>query len=959
MGRKVNQRRMTSPHLHWFQSFMRGFGRLILALGLGVLLLAAGLVVFRGAILGFVLKAANPGVENLDFKVSEVGWRRLSLSDVRAGADPASPDIAVRAAEAEFDLGELLSRRRIRSLSISGGVLRASIGEDGRVSIAGLKLERGGTSEKSPPLSAVKIEDVAFELFAPNGGAKGTIGGAFDFDKGGEFRFAAASKALSIRQLTISNAALEGVLALAGNGEAKLGAKWLGDVRGANFSFRGLGAGLDVTANSWRDMLGPQREALTGAAQVNFSFAASPGEENPLLSAFFAFRPERAGAYSGHGALRISFADGSVTARLGDGEPVRIESDRGDALTLSGRSGGAAYSSEGGSQRLDLQVAAEGKELAGEARLTASRALGEPWSFEAAGEAAQYAYGAWSLEDLNFGAVGEAGARIAATGEISTRVREATVGRLAIFDTPVRSKLKIDIDPAAREISFSPNGGECVEFARTTFKLADQDSDARLGEAKLCRSDGPVLVYRWGEDAKAEVKGRLTARTGAYRLGQTRFEGLPPTVDLEADYDPEAQLTDVLGRMSDGRIILNGALVATGAEGGFAARLDPQALSGTARLDRAVITQNAKTRQIAPIVVKGSARLAEEKMSFDYAAATMRGEDIGRGEGVHDVRAGVGRTTYRSGDLVFAPGRLQPAHIISALTGIASDATGAASGEATFIWGRRPSDFQSSGAISVNELSFKGPGLAVTRTSGVKGDLQLESLSPLKSVGEARLAVKSIDLDALDLNDGVIRFSLPGDNTMRVIEAEFPWFGGRIGVYDSTAQLTGGTIETILKAADVDLQRLLAHVDIEGLSGEGAIEGVLPLVITQGKARIIDGYLIAKGPGVLRYKSKGTEAAAAESASSRIAFEALRELKFDTLTAKLNGPLDGDIAFDILVEGASLVTLGRGQEVNSPIKYRIQLEAPLMGLIDQARVTTDIKTQLGRAGKDEADKDEQ
>ncbi|MEQ1931358.1 MAG: YdbH domain-containing protein, partial [Parvularculaceae bacterium] len=558
--------------------------------------------------------------------------------------------------------------------------------------------------------------------------------------------------------------------------------------------------------------------------------------------------------------------------------------------------------------------------------------------------------GAWRLGETGIAATGSAGATaITADAVVTTLVREATVGRLSILDAPVASTFRLEADRKAHVWSFFSDPAECLRMPHGRFRLAGQDSEAELTGARLCRNEAPLLVWRGGDNPHAEVKGRLTASAGSYRIGLTRLDGLPPTVDLEAQYDPRAQLTEVAGTMENGVVIVNGAIAATDARGTFSGRLDRAALSGEAALSRVTLAQNVKAPQLAPITATGTARLAAEKVDFNYSAATERGLPIGGGAGVHDVRRGVGRTTFRSGALVFAPRGLQPADIVSALKGIVSGAAGSASGEASFVWGRRPSDFRSSGAFAIGDLAFLGPGRAVNRTDGVSGKIVLTSLSPLKSDGEQTLTVKGVDMDALKLEQGSIRYALPGDGTVRISAATFPWFGGRIGAYDSTAALTGAAIDTALKAEDVDLGLLLDHLKIEGLSGEGVVEGTLPLKIVEGRARVVDGFFTAKGPGVIRYVGKAGDAAGSANKQARFAFDILRDLHFDELTARIDGPLDGDLNFNIVFKGANEVTVDE-RKVTSPVIYRISLEAPLLALIDQARISSDIKLQIERAG---------
>jgi hypothetical protein len=484
------------------------------------------------------------------------------------------------------------------------------------------------------------------------------------------------------------------------------------------------------------------------------------------------------------------------------------------------------------------------------------------------------------------------------------------------------------------------------------FTLEGQDTEASLAAAKLCSHDGPLVETRYADRVESDVVGALTAASGRYRIGETRFAGLPPLVDFKARYEPAAMLTNVAGALKGGRVVLNGVLVGTDADGKFTARLDPSELSADVALDRVLLAQIAKDPNIAPVVAAGTAKLAAEKVAFQFDASTPKGTLVGKGSGAHDVRTGKGNATFTSQTLQFAPGKLQPAQLMPGLVGVVGATKGSSRGDAKFTWSRGPGTLKSSADLSLDDLTFRGPGVAVSQTNHLSGRIALSSLTPLTTAGEQTIRIGLVDMDALQLADGVVTYALPGDQTLRISSAEFPWFGGTIGAYDATVPLSPGATEVALRAAGADLKQLLEWVKVDGLSGEGLIEGSLPIVIEGGKAKIAGGSLSAVGPGRLRYTGKAADAASANNENAKLAFDVLRDLKFDRLTALVDGPLDGNLQFKILFEGTSDLTLKQGQ-VTSPVIYRITLEAPILNLIQSARLSTDFKLQLEQGANDE------
>jgi hypothetical protein len=539
--------------------------------------------------------------------------------------------------------------------------------------------------------------------------------------------------------------------------------------------------------------------------------------------------------------------------------------------------------------------------------------------------------------------------RLEGEADFSTHVVGARIGRLQIKDMPATGKFAIAIDTAEKSLRASSASDACVTIERAGVRMAEQEMEARVDDVLFCPSFAPMIAVRWGADASAGVDGAMTAKKAHYRLGRTIFDGAPPKIDFALDYEPASRTSRISGEIAGGRILLNDALVLTGATGRFGVEIVGEEMSAKAALSSMKIAQSAELEMVAPVAVTGDATLADDIARFDFKVMTPAGAPLGEGEGSHQVKTGKGEAVFDSGVLTFTRG-LQPDRLIPALKGVISGASGAAEGRALFQWA--PAEMQSSATVSLDDVSFGGPGVAVTRTEGVSGKVVFSSLSPVAAGGEQTISIRRIDLDALKLENGAMRFSLPGDDTLRIVEAEFPWFGGTIGAYDSQMSITGGQAKTTLQIDNVDLSDLLGYIKVDGLSGDGTIEGVLPISFEGGKARVANGILSSKGGGVIRYQGKAADAAAQSNEQSALAFEILRELRFEKLAATIDGPLDGTLNFNILFDGRSDIPVKTGdktQRVDSPVKYRVTISAPLLSLIEQAILSTDVKLQLERA----------
>ncbi|MFZ5617003.1 MAG: intermembrane phospholipid transport protein YdbH family protein [Pseudomonadota bacterium] len=933
---------------------MRIIARFVIGVAVVLILAGAGLYLMRKPIVEAAVERvmARMGLENPDAALADVSLSRLSLERVAAGADCAAPDLALEGVALDYEWRDLIFRARTKSVRIAGGAAIAAMTEEGLIDIAGWSPDPNA-KRAPPPFKTLRVDKLALIARTPKGDAAFDIAGAFDYSDGGQFDIVMRADNAGFEAVSIADAAGRTALDLGRDGSIR--AK--GSASGAISTPMGVAQGVDVdleaALSSWRGIFGEGPGALEGEATVALKSSTVDASATPQLAAIAAGGATPIRTLTLSGTLKATFAGDGVAVTL-TGSPLTIAADRGDLLTI-GATEGPLFEDRRGARRFAFKAALEGPAAKGEASLEGSSHGGGPWRVKAAAALGEQTLAGLSIGSFSGSFEGDfASDRLDGEAEISTLVRKAEIGRLRINDMPAAGRFALAVDADARTLTATPSGEACLDFDRATLQIAEQDTDARAVEVRLCPTAAPLIVVGWGDEAKTRIEGALDAASARYRVGRTEFEGAPPRVEFALDYEPAAQTTRVAGEIKGGRVILNKAFILSEADGTFGGSIVGTAMSARAVLVAMKIAQNAETEMVAPVKVEGDASLAEDVARFDFAVMTPRGALLGKGEGSHAVKTGRGEATFDSGVLTFASG-LQPDRLIPALKGVISNASGTAEGEARFAW--TPGDISSSATVHLGDVSFAGPGVAVTRTEGVAGTIALSNLAPVATDGEQTLSIRKIDMDALKIENGGMRFSMPGDGTLNVIEAEFPWFGGTIGAYNSQMSIASAKAETTLQIDNVDLSELLGFINVEGLSGVGTVEGVLPIVFEGGKARVNKGVLSSKGSGVVRYQGKAGSAAAQSNEQSALAFEILRELRFEKLSAVIDGPLDGTLNFNILFEGRSDIpvqTGGKTQRVDSPVKYRVTVSAPLLSLIEQAALSTNFKLQIERAKKEQA-----
>jgi len=917
-----------------------------------VLALAASLLwVLRAPIVEFAAARAmaGAGLERPSAKFESLRFSHLSLTDVRAGAGEPEADLALSRVRFEFSLVEVLTRGRVKAVALSPGSARIVIDETGAYSLAGWRPDPEARPAP-PPYESLTIDGLKIIAATPEGPAAASVSGAFTMSEGGQFDIAFEAERAGFAPASLTGAKGAARLTLAKDGAIDLSGNIAGDVETASGVAKGVDAEVSASLRSWRGFFGDGPRGLQGRAGARVKSSTLDAGSIPSLAAIPSAGAAPVQALTVKGSLLADFSPDGLVVRLVDG-PATVTADRGDELTISGGKAGVVYETRGKSGRAQIAARLRGPVASGDGTLDATTADGARWRIDAGASLSEQTIAGVKLGGLSAAFKGEAGGD-AVNGRLvyDGLVRSADIGRLRISDMPAAGALDLDVDLKAQTVSASPPQGECLRVDRAGFRLPDQDLDARLALAKFCSDAAPTIAARWGAGARVRLSGALQSADARLRMGKTDFAGLPPRIRFTLDYEAAANTTRASGDFAGGAGVLTGSLKLSEAAGLFEAALAGEALTATATLSTMRIAQAAALELVAPVIVAGEARLQDERATFDFDVKTPRGALLGRGTGKHDVKSGRGEAVFDSGDLVFTAGGLQPDRLIPALKGVISAATGAAGGKAAFSW--TPAGVSSSGSAIAKDVSFQGPGVAVTRTEGVAGELAFTSLSPVATAGEQTISIRKIDLDALDLENGFMRFSLPGDDTLHITEAEFPWFGGTIGAYDSTLALSGASSQTKLQIDNVSLAELLGFFKVDGLSGEGKIEGVLPITFEGGRARIDGGILSAKGGGVISYTGEIAAAAGRANETTQLAFDALRQFRYDALSATVDGPLDGTLRFKVFFEGRSDVsmTTSRGkQTVQSPFIFRVNIDAPLLSLIDQAAVSLDVRRQIESA----------
>ncbi|WP_372737743.1 YdbH domain-containing protein [Neptunomonas sp.] len=150
------------------------------------------------------------------------------------------------------------------------------------------------------------------------------------------------------------------------------------------------------------------------------------------------------------------------------------------------------------------------------------------------------------------------------------------------------------------------------------------------------------------------------------------------------------------------------------------------------------------------------------------------------------------------------------------------------------------------------------------------------------------------------------------------------------------------TINTDLFLRGLSLDALLKLEQQPGLSGEGVLDGDLPLRFTSSGIYITDGKLQARGPGIIRYRPDASIQALRQSyLGLGIALDALSDFHYRELSVGANYTPDGVLLLKTHLAGNN-PAWNNGQAVN----FSLNIEENLLNLLKTLQFTDELTNTI-------------
>jgi hypothetical protein len=158
-------------------------------------------------------------------------------------------------------------------------------------------------------------------------------------------------------------------------------------------------------------------------------------------------------------------------------------------------------------------------------------------------------------------------------------------------------------------------------------------------------------------------------------------------------------------------------------------------------------------------------------------------------------------------------------------------------------------------------------------------------------------------------------------------------FDGHLNL--ASLRFAKGQIEdTTVELSNINLGRLLAFADIDGLEGTGKLEISLPVGSDQTGVYINNGTFRSNGPGHLAYTKEGV-------AGSNIGLQALENFQYQDLSGTLDYQSDGTYHIGIRLEGKNPDLYG-----GHPIVFNLNISGSLPELFEALFITGSFEESI-------------
>ncbi len=447
--------------------------------------------------------------------------------------------------------------------------------------------------------------------------------------------------------------------------------------------------------------------------------------------------------------------------------------------------------------------------------------------------------------------------------------------------------------------------------------------DARAASAKLSFGDG-----RFG---LGTVKVRLGSGDRVTAIDATTLDGTMRGGALAGNF------TGVVGTIA--KVPL---LVDAGA-GNWAFAKGVLDLKGTATVSDAdphprfnPLTADGLTLRLAHGLITANSVLRQPSSGIEVAKIDL----------THELGKGIGHATLDVADLRFGKS-LQPEALTRLTLGVIANVQGAVSGRSDIRWS--PDGVKSTGRFSTSDLDFAA---AFGPVDGASGTIEFTDLLGLVTAPGQVATIGSVN-PGIPVLAGQIIYHLEAGQKIAVEGGRWPFAGGALVLEPTLLDMSEAQERRLTFRVDgLDAAQFIQTLQFENLNATGLFDGKIPMIFDAQGGRIEGGEIAARNGGTLSYVGDVTNAPL--NGYARMAFDALKSIRYRNLVIGLNGPLDGEMVSTINFRGVNQNPDSKPkgfiarQLAGLPFKFNIVVRAPFRQLLSTARTFQDPTLILKR-----------
>lgn len=918
------------------------------------------------------------------YRLTKIGPFHERLENVRIG-DPGAPDLVAR--RIDIELGYGWSGPAVRAVQLEGVRLRARLDQHGLSlgAIDRLMPRSNGGQTKLPNLT-VSLRDVELALATPNGTIQAVIEGAGNpqINFSGTARVAASMLRLASCRLDgmqgdlritarsgrpqaagpvrIAHSACPSMDLAAGNAQMVLSSDKVFEKLALQAMLNGFGGRAGPA--HFAGVKGPIDAAgqigdLTATANLSVQSLSLPDAARrvTISGATLAGTPiETIGRGAADAVARLltrADAQANLVAILHGTQAdfhvrqAALTNRAGEYLTVIER-GGITWASRGWRADADiatgggampvlaiqLRQAGPGTVLSGIARLT------------------DYAAGPARLgaSPIRFGWDGRR-----ATFDAVLRIDGPLGGGFVRgLTVPVQGSATVTgalvVGPGCQTIGFEQLQLTGSTFDRANIPVCGQPIIARSGGSlRIDARTGPLrMTGHTGEGAP------ITLSAGQVRLTQAGFAAADARALLgPADHQTHFAIATLDGRFGQGiqgafggasAAIANVPLDIADAGGTWSFAGSLLHLKGDLRVSDAaaaarfnpLMTQDA-VLDLKDSVIRATAALREPATKMPVADIRVE----------HDLSSGIGHALLDVQGITFAPKGLQPENLTPLTLGVVANVAGMISGNGRIDWSAK--GVTSSGMFGTDRIDLAA---AFGPVSGIAGQVHFTDLLDLVSAPDQEATIAEIN-PGVQVTNGVVHYQLTGQNRVQINDATWPFAGGTLRLEPTTLDFAAEAERHLtFRIEGLDAAAFVQQLDFPNIAATGTFDGVLPMIFDQSGGRIEAGSIVArKGGGTLAYVGELSNAQL--GTMGKLAFDALKAIRYSSLDISLDGRLDGEMVSRVRFTGVREATPEQSLITrlirNLPFRFNIAIRAPFRGLVGSARAYMDPRLLLNQA----------